>query len=101
MTTVNQTTETVKSIITYKELITQSQEQVELEDLELTIQEQKSTLEVQIATMKRDLSLAIRETNEAMRAIPYNVIKEKASSSKVKAIEETLEFAIKVLKERF
>ena len=94
-------TTTPVAAVSYKNLISKSQTQLEAEDLDLKVQEAKSSLEVTVATTKRDLSVAKRNLAKTQSASPYNVQNELAASQEVASLEEGLAFAEKVLAERF
>jgi GTP-dependent phosphoenolpyruvate carboxykinase len=92
---------TVKKQLKYADLIFQSDDQIKLEEKELTIQKSKSQLEVDIAQTKVDLSSAKQALAASQRAIPYSIHAEITATKKVESIEAGLEFATKILKERF
>lgn len=81
--------------LSYKELILKS------EELNLKVQESKSSLEVTIATTKRDLAVAKQQLIKTQSAIPYKVEREMEAYHQVTALETGLAFAEKVLAERF
>lgn len=91
----------LKKAVKYKELISQSQEQLQEEEKDLQVQAAKSDLEMTIATTKRDLSNAKRDYEKSKRANPYSVVKERNQLDIVIALEEGLKFAEAILKERF
>ncbi len=69
--------------------------------MDLTVQEAKSSLEVTVATTKRDLARAKSKLAEAMARVPYEVDRELSVYNEVKGLEEGLAFAQQVLAERF
>jgi hypothetical protein len=69
--------------------------------LDLKVQEAKSSLEVTIATTKRDLAQAKQSLGRYQAAVPYNVKHEMEAHQEVVALEAGLAFAEKVLAERF
>ena len=85
----------------YKDLISQSQEEIQSERLELDVQKSKSKLEMAIAQTKFDLSEAKQKLARTQRANPYCVQAEISASQEVTGLEEGLKFAEKVLTERF
>lgn len=58
-------------------------------------------MEIDIATTKRDLSVAKRKLAEAQARVPYDVQVEINASKEVKALEEGIAFAERVLAERY
>jgi hypothetical protein len=87
--------------LSYKELISKSEKEILLEELDLKVQEAKSSLEVTIATTKRDLAQAKQSLARYQASIPYNVKHEMEAYENVVALENGLAFAEKVLAERF
>lgn len=85
----------------YRDLISKSPEVQQLEERELREQEAKSSLEVSIATTKRDLALAKSRLEATKSAIPYNVSEELKIVEEVEGLERGLAFAERILKERF
>lgn len=85
----------------YKDLLSQSAEEVQSEQLDLDVQTAKSQLEVDIAQTKLDLSKAKIAFNEAKRANPYSIQCEITAKALVDSLEKGLEYAQKVLTERF
>lgn len=69
--------------------------------MDLKVQEAKSSLEVTIATTKRDLAQAKQTLSRYQAAIPYDVEAEIKAHQEVVALEAGLVFAEKVLAERF
>lgn len=69
--------------------------------MDLKVQESKSSLEVIIATTKRDLAVAKQDLTKTQAAVPYKVDREMEVYQNVTALEEGLAFAEKVLAERF
>lgn len=69
--------------------------------MDLTVQEAKSSLEVTIATTKRDLARANQELAKTQAAIPYNVHAEADALAQVESLQYGLAFAERILKERF
>lgn len=69
--------------------------------MDLKVQEAKSSLEVTIATTKRDLAQAKQSLARYQAAVPYNVSREMEAHENVVALENGLAFAEKVLAERF
>ena len=69
--------------------------------MDLKVQEAKSSLEVTIATTKRDLAQAKQSLTRYQSAIPYSVSNEMQAYEAVTALENGLAFAEKVLAERF
>lgn len=69
--------------------------------MDLKVQEAKSSLEVTIATTKRDLAQAKQSLARYQAAIPYNVSHEMHAHEEVVNLEAGLAFAEKVLAERF
>jgi hypothetical protein len=65
------------------------------------VQKAKSKLEVDIAQTKLDLANARQKLATSKRAIPYKVQDEIAAFQEVQSLEEGLEYALDVLKERF
>ena len=61
----------------------------------------KSSLEVSIAQTKLDLSKAEVKLSEAKRAVPYSIQEELNAYKEVTALKKGLEYAEKVLLERF
>lgn len=87
--------------LSYKELISKSEKEIQLEELDLKVQEAKSSLEVTIATTKRDLAQAKQSLTRYQSAVPYSVSNEMEAYEHVVALENGLAFAEKVLAERF
>ena len=87
--------------LTYLQMISKSQKEIEKEELELKVQETKSALEIDIATTKRDLSKARKKLNEARASLNYSAHEELKILNEVKALEEGLAFAQNVLETRF
>ena len=96
-----QNTTTANASLKYRTMISKSQEEIKSEDLELTVQQAKSQLEIDIATTKRDLSVAKRRLGETKSRVPYNIQYEINATKEVKALEEGLAFAEGILAERF
>ena len=69
--------------------------------MDLRVQEAKSSLEVTIATTKRDLAQAKQVLSRRQSAIPYSISNEMEAHEAVVALENGLAFAEKVLAERF
>lgn len=69
--------------------------------MDLKVQEAKSSLEVTIATTKRDLAQAKQQLAKTQSSIPYDVGYEMRMYQEVKSLEDGLAFAEKVLSERF
>ena len=69
--------------------------------MDLKVQEAKSSLEVTIATTKRDLAQAKQSLARYQASVPYNVKHEMEAYENVVALENGLAFAEKVLAERF
>ena len=92
---------TTTKVLSYKELISKSEKEIQLEELDLKVQEAKSSLEVTIATTKRDLAQAKQSLARYQASIPYNVKYEMEAYENVVALENGLAFAEKVLAERF
>ena len=88
-------------VLTYKELISKSDSQIQSEELDLKVQESKSELEVTIATTKRDLAVAKRNLTNSQSRIPYNIKYEMENYQTVTELEAGLAFAERVLAERF
>lgn len=87
--------------LSYKELISKSEKEIQLEELDLKVQEAKSSLEVTIATTKRDLAQAKQALTRRQSDIPYRVKDEMEAYEAVVALEQGLAYAEKVLAERF
>ena len=94
-------TTTANASLKYRTMISKSQEEIKSEDLELTVQQAKSQLEIDIATTKRDLSVSKRKLAETQSRIPYSIQYEINAAKEVKALEEGLAFAEAILAERF
>ena len=94
-------TQKVVKQLSYRELISRSEKDLLEEELDLKVQESKSQLEIDIATTRRDLSLAKRKLADAQSRVPYDVQVEINASKEVKALEEGIAFAEKVLAERY
>jgi hypothetical protein len=58
-------------------------------------------LEVTIATTKKDLASARRELIAAQSAVPYNVQYELDAYQQVQGLESALDFAERILLQRF
>jgi GTP-dependent phosphoenolpyruvate carboxykinase len=104
MSTTKNTTKmekTKKSVLKYGDLISMSQSELQLEELELKVQEAKSTLEVTIATTNRDLAKTKQRLTACQRAVPYSIQDEIDAFEEVKSLETALDYAKKVLRERF
>jgi hypothetical protein len=87
--------------VKYRDLISRSEEALQLEQLELNVQVAKSELEVSISQTKLDLSLAKQKLENSKRAIPYSIQCELVAFKEVESLELGLEYAERVLKERF
>ena len=85
----------------YKDLISQSETQIQSEQLELDVQKAKSKLEVDISQTKLDLANAKQALSVTKRAIPYSVHEEIKAHQEVESLELGLAYAEKVLSERF
>ena len=90
-----------KVITKYKDLISKSEAQIQAEDIELSVQEAKSSIEVTIAKTKRDIAQTSKKLKAAQSANPYDLKKEISIYSDLKALEDGLAYAEKVLTERF
>lgn len=97
----NTSNETQEQQLKYKDLISQSTEDQQSEQLELDVQVAKSQLEVDIAQTKVDLAKAKVKFAETQRANPYSVQSELAAKGLVDSLQEGLNYAQKVLTERF
>ena len=97
----DQVSPTVELPLKYKDLISQSEGENQQEELELNVQISKSKLEVDISQTNLDLANAKQALAKTKRAIPYDVSKEIKAYEKVKSLEGGLEYAKKVLEERF
>ena len=91
----------VEKQLKYRELISRSEKDLLEEELDLKVQEPKSQLEIDIATKRRDLSLAKRKLADAQARVPYDVQLEIDAAKNVKALEECIAFAEAVLAERY
>ena len=85
----------------YKDLISQSENQVKSEQLDLDVQKAKSKLEVTIAQTRFELAEAKQKLSDSQRAIPYCVEEEMRASQYVDDLEGGLAYAEKVLADRF
>ena len=85
----------------YKDLISKSEQQIQSEELDLKVQESKSHLEVTIATTKRDLARAKQDLAKTQSQVPYNVHAEIDAQANVDSLQYGLEYAERILKERF
>ena len=85
----------------YKDLISQSQEEIQSERLELDVQKSKSKLEVDISQTKYDLAQAKQKLNDTKRAVPYCIQKELNAKAEVDSLEAGLKYAEEVLADRF
>lgn len=85
----------------YRELISKSQQEIESEELDLKFQEAKSSLEITVATTKRDLAQAEKAFTKTKSAFPYDIQAEIEAKTKVESLKAGLEYAEKVLKARF
>lgn len=88
-------------VLKYVDLISKSAKDLEKEELELKVQESKSALEIDIATTNRDLALARKQLVQAQCACPYSLQAEIDAMSQVSELEAGVEFAKRVLAERF
>ena len=85
----------------YKSLISKSQQEIQSEELDLKVQEAKSSLEITVSTTKRDLAVAKKEFSKTQSACPYDILSEIQAKQRVESLEAGLAYAEKVLKERF
>ena len=88
-------------VLKYVDLISKSAKDLEKEELELKVQESKSSLEIDIATTNRDLAKARKTLTEAQSASPYVLQTEIDALYKVECLENGLNLAKKILSERF
>lgn len=88
-------------VLKYVDLISKSAKDLEKEDLELKVQESKSQLEIDIATTNRDLANARKELSLAQSACPYILQNEIDAMQNVESLTNGLEFAKRILVERF
>ena len=88
-------------VLKYRDLISQSEGELQSEQLELNVQKSKSKLEMDIAQTKFDLAEANQRLNTAARRIPYDVTLEIKVYEEIIALEAGLAYAEKVLSERF
>lgn len=88
--------------VLYRDLIAPKSQNEQLkEELDLKVTESKASLEVTIATTKKDLATAKRRLDAAKSAYPYSVQNEMDAAEEVEQLERGLQFAINVLEERF
>jgi hypothetical protein len=87
--------------LSYKEMISKSQEYKQSEQVELDVQLAKSSVEVAIATNNKDLAEARMVLNKAKAAVPYDLETELKAYKNVADLERGLEYAKRVLAERF
>jgi len=87
--------------VSYASLISKTEKELEKEELELKVQTSKSNLEIQIATTNKDLADAKRRLLAAQSAYPYNVQEELTITEEISSLELGLDFAKKILSERF
>jgi len=85
----------------YKDLISKSDTQIQSEQVALDVQKAKSTLEVSIAQTALDLAEATQRFNNAKGANPYSLQAEINAYQEVNSLKEGLEYAKKVLEQRF
>lgn len=91
-----------KKKVSYRELIAPKSQNEQLkEELDLKVTESKASLEVTIATTKKDLAGAKRRLDSAKSAYPYSVKNEMNAAEEVEQLERGLKFAEAVLEERF
>lgn len=69
--------------------------------MELDVQRAKSVVELAVAKTNLDLAEAKQRLAEAKRANPYSLEAEIAAFNEVEGLEGGLEYAQKVLEERF
>ena len=100
-TEVVNTEETMPKVQSYRTLISKSDKEVLAEELDLKVQSAKSDLEITVATTKRDLAIARQKLSTTMSACPYSVHNEMQAHQQVRALEDGLAFAERVLSERF
>ncbi len=91
----------VQTPVKYRDLISQSETQLQLEELDLNVQKSKSKLEVDISQTKYDLAAAKQKLAAVQRTIPYNVHDELKAYQEVVALEDGLAFAEEILALRF
>jgi len=97
----NLSEQVVSPVLKYKDLISKSDTQIQSEQLALDVQKAKSTLEVSIAQTALDLAEATQRFNNAKGANPYCLKTEIRAYEEMNSLQEGLEYAKKVLEERF
>jgi len=85
----------------YEDLISQSEENKRSEQIQLDVQKAKSGLEVAIAQTKLDLAEANQKLSNSKRAVPYSLKAELKAYQEVEELQSGLDYAQKVLTERF
>jgi len=88
-------------VLKYVDLISKSAKDLEKEELELRVQESKSSLEIDIATTNRDLAQARKHLVQAQCASPYILQNEINALEQVESLERGLDLAKKILSDRF
>ncbi len=90
-----------KASLKYADLISQSEQEILLEEKELRVEEAKSNVSLAIAETNLALAKAKQSLNASKRAVPYDLLNEIAFAKEVEELEAGLKYAKKVLKERF
>lgn len=85
----------------YAQLIDQSQQALQEEEKAFKVESARLDLEASINVTKRDLALAKKALDASQKASPYSVQKESELTDKVEGLQKGLDFAEKILKERF